>query len=171
MRGEKIAFDIFAILCIGRYVKMKNGKAWLLIIILMGLIVGSCQPQTHEAIATATVIIKPSDTQAPTAANTPQPTETIYPSATLENIYEMVTTPTPETLVVRDVMSPNRRWQAIVMRTFVGGEERSIFKVQNDGSRVVWIVEDVAYEDVPVSGFPFPEPFYWSTNGQYLYFT
>lgn len=150
---------------------MKNSKTWLLIIIVAELLLNSCASQIPEATLSATVVIKPSDTPAPTLTNTPEQTKTISPSDTPELVPERRVTPTPETWIIHDVLSTDRRWRAIVIRTTINGEERSIFKVQNDNDRIEWIVDDVPFEDVHVSGFPFPEPFYWSKNGQYLYFT
>lgn len=149
---------------------MKDHKVYLLVIILICLIFCSCSSQTTEAINAVSVSTEPYDFQTPTATNTLQLTETIYPTNTPETDCEMVATPTPERRIVRDGLSPNRRWRAFVILEFVDGEERSIFYVVNDEA-VIWIVEDIPYVDIHVSGFPFPEPFYWTTNGQYLYFT
>lgn len=108
---------------------------------------------TEEVLATP--LLKPSATEAPVKT----PTPTSGPGGILGR------------RIVSESLSPNRRWEATVERIFRAGEERVILRVVLDLNDIEWVVEDIPYADMPPFGFPFPEPFYWTKDGRYLYYT
>jgi len=102
-------------------------------------------------------------------SSTPIVTKTIQPNIQTKAITP--TSPVPKKVIIDESFSPDRRWIATVIRSHENGEVRVIFKVELDYDGVIWIVEDVPYEDVPAHYFLFPVPFYWSKDGRYLFYT
>ncbi len=142
----------------------KKAAKWLFAFVIIFSI--SCTAQTvNIPVQTATNIHQIIATKTNPKAVTKTPIE--YPATVAPRIVQN----TSNITIVSKSFSPSRRWKALVSRSIVNGKERSIFKVENDIEQIVWIVEDVPFQDVPVAGFSFPEPFYWSNNGQFLYFT
>lgn len=68
---------------------MRNRKAYLMVVLLLGITLGACDTQTSPGPAPA---LRPSNTPVPTATYTPIPTDTPEPSAT----FTLTPTDTPE---------------------------------------------------------------------------
>jgi hypothetical protein len=122
--------------------------------------------QTKTAVKTATVVVT-------TTNNLPSPTTVINTPLPTPTTTKVIITqaPTNKLGIIDESISPDRRWKAIVSLNMVDGERRSIFTVANDGDKIEWVVEDNPFSDIAVGGGSFPVPYYWSKNGQYLYFT
>lgn len=118
-----------------------------------------CASQNLPVTATPAII--------PSSTNTPV---TILQSTPIPATQTPKETPLPEPIIVYQSISPDARWTAITSREFVEGQERSIFKVSNDGGRIEWEVENKIFIEEPPAGFWFPVPFYWSKDGKYLYY-
>jgi len=131
---------------------------FIVIVSFQTLMVG-CTSSNLPATASPTII--PSQTSTPVVINQSTP---IPATQTPEK------TPVPKPIIVYESVSPDTRWTATTTRLYVDEQERSIFKVSNDGGRVEWEVENEVYVDEPPIGFWFPVPFYWSKDGKYLYF-
>lgn len=134
---------------------------WLWILVAAALLLGGCATPTALQ---PTATIQPTQTRTqppPTQTNTPRPTASPRPPTP---------TPTPETirLQIPQDISPDYRWY---VSTAMEGKERVTMTVSLDNGQVVWLVEDLPYEDNFPWGFSFPVPFYWSKDGRYLYYT
>lgn len=130
-----------------------------LITIFFQAFISGCASQNLPVTATSTAI--PSRTNTPVA---------IQPSTPIPVTQTPQKTQLPKPVIVHESVSPDARWTAITSREFVEGQERSIFKVSNDGGRIEWEVENEIFIEEPPAGFWFPVPFYWSKDGKYLYY-
>lgn len=131
----------------------------LFVAMLIQAFIAGCTSQNLPVTATPTLI----------------PSKTNTPVTLLQNTLIPITqipeeTPLPKPIIVYQSVSPDARWTAITSREFVEGQERSIFKVSNDGGRIEWEVENEIFIEEPPAGFWFPVPFYWSKDGKYLYY-
>ena len=127
--------------------------------ILFQAFIASCASQNLPVVETPAVISSKTNTpvislQSASFPITQTPVEILF----------------PEPVIVYQSISPDARWTAITSREFVEGQERSIFKVSNDGGRIEWEIENEIFIDEPPVGFWFPVPVYWSKDSKYLYY-
>jgi hypothetical protein len=101
-----------------------------------------------------------------TATQTPSPIPSETPSATYTPVIKI--TPTPSTKVLDSMESPNGEWTTILEKgTFFDIDNSYVFRAIDTNGEVVWLIEHIVSEDAFVM---LPNPFYWTNDGQYLYF-